>query len=489
MIEVKALNFTYMTDQESGLKNINLQIKRGEFVVLCGRSGCGKTTLTRALNGLIPHFFEGEFSGTVSMEGLEVSREDLSKTADYVGSVFQNPASQFFHMDTDGEFAFGCENQAMEPEKIRERVEKSVRLLQLEHLTGRNIFELSGGEKQQVACGSVYAASPQIYVLDEPSSNLDVSAITRLKRTLRLLKEEGNTIVISEHRLYYLMELADRFLYLEHGEIKRSYLPDHIWKMPEKTREALGLRIPRLKGLKFTAPGHKKSKSVLKITQLECIRNKKNILSIDDLDIPEQAIVAVIGENGAGKSTFAECVSGLLKCKGQIYARGRLCKPKTRVRNSYIVMQDVNRQLFCDSVSQEITLGLTNRQPEQEQELLARMGLSLLKEKHPASLSGGQKQRVAICAAISAEKQWLFYDEPTSGLDYEGMQRFGTLLQMNQSKAMVSFVITHDLELILCSCTHVLHLERGQLKEFYQLDGNTAEHLKKLFISEEREDD
>lgn len=484
MVKVENLYFTYTSNEENGLKNINLHVDKGEFVVLCGRSGCGKTTLTRVLNGLIPHFYEGAYRGNVRVGNLNVSNAELSRTADLIGSVFQNPGSQFFHIDTDGELAFGCENQAMEPEKIRERINQSVAILELEHLTGRNIFELSGGEKQQIACGSVYAANPKVYVLDEPSSNLDARAILRLKKTLKLLKEAGNTIVISEHRLYYLMDLADRFFYMEQGEIKQIYHSEDIRKMPDEIRKELGLRAPFLESVRIRERGFKTDKIAMNIHQLKYKRNKKEVLSIDHLAVPEHGIIAVVGENGAGKSTFAECVSGLLKCHGQILLNGRDCKQAARIQNSYIVMQDVNHQLFCDSVSEEITMGLSAQQAKKEQQLTDAMDLLPLREKHPASLSGGQKQRVAICAALCAGKQWMFYDEPTSGLDYDGMQRFCTLLQANREHALVSFVITHDLELVAGSCTHVLHLEHGKVKAFYQLDGEKVEELKQIFILE-----
>lgn len=482
MIEVENVNFTYVRSGGNCLKEISFQADKGEFIVLCGRSGCGKTTLTRALNGLIPHFYEGTFEGSVKVGELNISQADLSKTAELIGSVFQNPGSQFFHIDTDGELAFGCENLAMEPEEIRSNVKRSVKTLELEALTGRNLFELSGGEKQQIACGSVYATNPQVYVLDEPSSNLDARAIRRLKRTLALLKKMGKTVIISEHRLYYLMELADRFFYMEQGEIKHIYLPDEMKRLPDEVRVKLGLRTLFLEQVSLFKGSCENGEIAMEIAGLRCRRKKAEVLNIEYLAIPSHAVVAVVGENGAGKSTFAECVSGLLKCKGQVRVRGQVLKPRERVKNSYIVMQDVNYQLFCGSVSEEITLGTTKEQKKKETELLVSMDLVPFREKHPASLSGGQKQRVAICAAICAEKQWMFYDEPTSGLDYDGMHRFCTLLWNNRNNALASWVITHDLELIMGCCTHVLHLEQGQVKAFYELDMEHGDKLKQAFM-------
>lgn len=486
MIAVENVNFTYTASEKGCLKNINLQVKKGEFVVLCGRSGCGKTTLTRVLNGLIPHFYEGKFEGAVKVSGLNISEADLSKTADLIGSVFQNPSSQFFHIDTDGELSFGCENLAMEPEKIRRNVKKSVEDLELNELTGRTIFELSGGEKQQIACGSVYATEPEVYVLDEPSSNLDAKAILRLKSILGRLKKTGKTVIISEHRLYYLMELTDRFLYMEEGEIIHSYNALEMKGLSGEKRRRLGLRAPFLNRVSLTADPYEGEPDVMEIIKLTYRRKKEEVLNIEYLSIPNHAVVAIVGENGAGKTTFAECVSGLLKCRGQINIKGHLCKQKRRVKNSYIVMQDVNRQLFCESVLEEIALGVSERQKQGVDTLLHQMDLVPLKERHPASLSGGQKQRVSICSAICAEKQWMFYDEPTSGLDFDGMCRFCTLVQENREHALVSWVITHDLELIMGSCTHVLHLEHGRVKEFYCLNKENINRIRQTFGVEDR---
>lgn len=484
MISANNVSFKYSATSDNGLKNINFDISKGKFIVLCGRSGCGKTTLTRVLNGLIPHFYEGEFSGNIIAGDINVSESELSKTADLIGSVFQNPSSQFFHIDTDGELSFGCENLALKREKIFERVKRSVKDLELERLMGRNIFELSGGEKQQIACGSVYATDPAIYILDEPSSNLDAKAILRLKKTLEILKQAGNTIVISEHRLYYLMELADQFFYMENGKISQIYSRQEMKTMPDDIRQKLGLRVALLKNIKLQNREYKSGKAMIEIRRLQCKRKKKIILDIDHMEFPEDSIIAVVGENGAGKSTFSECLSGLLKCTGEICVNGRNMKPKERIKNSYMVMQDVNLQLFCGSVNEEVMMNVSKNETENGRKFLDKMDLLELRDKHPAALSGGQKQRVAICAAMCAEKEWMFYDEPTSGLDYDGMNRFCNLLEENRTKRTVSFVITHDLELIMGCCTHVMHLERGSVNMFFPLNRENVPRLQTLFFVE-----
>ena len=247
MIELKNICFQYANTEESSLENVSLQIPDGQCVLLCGESGCGKTTITRLLNGLIPHYYEGELKGDVLVKGLNVKQEELYDTARIVGSVFQNPRSQFFCVDTTSEIAFGCENMGLPEQEIRERMRQTVRELNMELLLDRDIFELSGGEKQKVACASVSALHPEVFVLDEPTSNLDVKAIEDLKKTLMLWKSEGKTIVIAEHRLYWLTELCDRVIYMKAGKIALDISMDEFKNYSEKTLSNMGLRTLRMK--------------------------------------------------------------------------------------------------------------------------------------------------------------------------------------------------------------------------------------------------
>lgn len=242
MIQIENVSFQYNNSEKGALKDVSISVDKGECVLLCGASGCGKTTITRLINGLIPHFYEGEYSGNVSVYGMNVQSEELYNISKKVGSVFQNPRSQFFCMDTTSEVAFGCENMGLVENDINERVKLAVSELEMENLMDRDIFKLSGGEKQRVACGSVTAMQPDVFVLDEPTSNLDKESIERLKNTLLLWKKQGKTIVIAEHRLYWLKEICDRVVYLEHGRIMFDITMQEFLKFSEQKLQNLGLR-------------------------------------------------------------------------------------------------------------------------------------------------------------------------------------------------------------------------------------------------------
>lgn len=474
MIEIKNVSFSYKNEetenQEKSLKNITLQIEKGEVVVLCGESGCGKTTVTRLINGLIPNYYEGDLTGEVLVAGKNVAKQPLYETAKIAGSVFQNPRSQFFNVDTTGEITFGCENLGMAGEEIERRLGEVTKRFHLEELLNRSIFELSGGQKQRIACGGAAMTDAQVLVLDEPSSNLDEESIADLAEILRLFKEEGKTIVLSEHRLYYLKGIADRFLYMRDGEIVAEYTEAEMAAMPEEKRKELGLRCFDVERLwresgfwNREREGEKKSFPIRNF--LFSYSGGKNVLQIEEGEIPRGEITAILGRNGAGKSTFARCLCGLKKRCGGLYEGGKWLGAKERLNISYLVMQDVNHQLFTESVEEEIRISMEEEKEELLEEVLEKMNLTGLRERHPMSLSGGQKQRLAIASAVASNREILIFDEPTSGLDYRHMLRVAALLKELRKMGKSIFVITHDKELVLECCTAVLYLEKGKITE------------------------
>ena len=311
MIELKHVSFAYQGQEHDGLHDINLTIADGECVLFCGRSGCGKTTITRLVNGLIPQFYAGELTGSVLVDGQEISKLPMYQIAAKVGSVFQNPRTQFFNVDTDSEIAFGIENEARPPVELAERVEQATDDLHIRPLRNRNIFELSGGEKQKIAFASVYAMNPEIYLLDEPSSNLDMASIQELKGHLRLLQKQGKTILIAEHRLYYLMDLADRIVYLEQGRIEKIFTPEEFRRLPREARERMGLRAADLAEVRPPQVHPLASSPVLELRDVTLRYKKRTILHRISLAAAKGEVIGVVGHNGAGKTTFSRALCGL----------------------------------------------------------------------------------------------------------------------------------------------------------------------------------
>lgn len=503
MIECKKVSFSYPPNEtdigdrkgHGTLRNIDLSINDGDFVLLCGTSGCGKTTLTRLFNGLIPHYYDGKLEGTVMLDGEDMSGLSLFDISKKVGSVFQNPRSQFFNVDTTSEIAFGCENHGLEEAEIRKRVKLVSEQLNLTNLLDRSVFSLSGGEKQKIACGSAAAVEPDVFVLDEPSSNLDAYSIADFRKLLKILKSQGKTIIIAEHRLYYLYDLADRIIYLSDGEIQGDYTLPEFQLIPAAEKAKMGLRPLGLGEFADIEPASLHSgQGIWKLNHFHFAYKKQpETLSLENIELPAGNVTAVIGHNGAGKTTLSRCLCGLEKrCKDILEKDGTSYSSKQRLKLCYMVMQDVNHQLFTESVLEEVLLSMPGKDSDESPEnvakaeaILTEMDLLPYKACHPMGLSGGQKQRVAIASAIASERPVILFDEPTSGLDLFHMRQVADSVKGLADSGKTIVIVTHDPEFILRCCNYVIHLENGRLEESYFLqDTEGRERLFNFFMME-----
>lgn len=467
------LSFRYAEETKAALRSAAGEVADGRCIVLCGGSGCGKSTLLRCLNGLVPQFYEGELTGFCQINGESAENMTIGEIGKLASSVFQDPRSQFFTINSSGEVAFGLENHGVSQEKMRERVDAAFHSFNLERLKNRNVYELSSGERQLVSILSAWAMNTDIVLLDEPTANLDFSAIEQLRAMLLKLKSEGKTLILSEHRLYYLNGLADEYWLMADGEIKRKFTAEEMAKMAPEEVSAMSLRVLNLDAVRVGAPSNETANGKIAFSAENIsYRYKKqtsDILADITLRAEQGEIVGLIGRNGCGKTTFGKIASGLLRpSSGRItYGGETLCGKHLREKALFI-MQEAEFQFFTNSVINELKYGrrVTHEFEEKVEELLRSIGMWECRTRHPFSLSGGQMQKLTLMMAYLSEKPIVVLDEPTAGLDAESLVSCCELIKRMQKEKLV-FIITHDTELIASVCTRCVCLSNGRaVREF-----------------------
>lgn len=494
-IALDKVTFQYAGKEGDAIRSVDLDIHEGEFVLLTGRSGCGKTTVARLINGLIPHFYAGELEGAARVGGTDTRDLGIGDIGRLVGSVFQDPRSQFFMTDTTSEVAFGCVNAGLPRAEVLERVEDAFRRMGIQYLRGRSVFGLSSGEMQMVAIASCYAMGPSVYVFDEPSANLDMEAVEALRKALSKLKREGKTVVVLEHRLFYLSGLIDRMVVIEDGAVASVYDAARALSLDDRSLARMGLRslrlesalraipvheqsLPKHEGAAFEAKGLTFSYESRRSTRgAESAPHRSRTIGPLNFSARSGEVVGVIGENGAGKTTLSRLCCGLEKeDRGTVSIDGRPLSPKERLGRIRLVMQDPDYQLFSDSVLEELSLG-GRRDADACERALRGLELWDMTEAHPATLSRGQKQRLAIACAVVDEAAAYFFDEPTSGLDRENMERVASEIRLLARSGGIVFAVSHDCEFLLSACDRILCLRDGLIVDDFALDGSTRERL------------
>ena len=470
MIHVADVGWRYPHADQPSLHDLDLRIEPGQFVILCGASGSGKSTALRLLNGLIPHFHEeGVLTGTVTVDGLLTATAELDAIGLVTGTVLQHPRRQFFTDSVPEELAFAMENFGFPSERIRARVGETVDDLAATLSVDQPLRNLSGGQQQQVAIAAATAHGPRVLLLDEPSSNLSADAVQRLTATLAELKAQGVTIVVAEHRLRYLEGLADRVIVLRDGAIDVEWTAAEFRAVPDSELASEGLRglvstvrLPVLPAAGASIAGGVAPEDVpaaaLELDGIRCRLGGRLVVAIDRAAFAAGEVTAIRGVNGAGKSTLARIVTGLQRSAGRVRLDGADLSPRARQRTSAIVMQDVQRQLFTDSVAAEIELAAGASSALAPDEVLDALDLGSLAERHPLSLSGGQQQRLVVASVRVAGRRIVIFDEPSSGVDRRHLHSISDQLRQVAADGAVVLLISHDDDLIAVAADRQLTL-------------------------------
>ena len=460
--------FQYAEEKQPTLQKVGGSIPAGRCVVLCGGSGCGKSTLLRCINGLIPQFYEGELRGFCRLNGQDTAGMSIGEIGELAASVFQDPRSQFFTVNSSNEVAFGLENHGLPQDEIRRRVDEAFRLFHLERLKDRNVYALSSGERQLISILSAWAMDTDIFLFDEPTANLDFAAAQQLKEILLALKSQGKTLLLSEHRLYYLADIADEYWVMAGGEIRGKYTAVEAKAFSAEQRQDLSLRPLDL--MEIAVP--KKPQPSETALEALCVsdvrytygRKAGDTLSGVGFSVREHEIVGLVGANGCGKTTIGKLIAGFYKPSGgRIMLFGKPQSPKQLQKQVLFILQEAEFQFFTSSVLHELQYGHTVT-PEFEaktEALLKSMDMWNCRDRHPFSLSGGQMQRLTLMMAYLSDKPIVILDEPTAGQDAESLGRCAALIrEMRKEKTVL--IITHDLELVADACDYCIGLSGGR---------------------------
>ena len=464
MIDFQNVYFSYK-DGELTTKDISFSINSGECVILCGRSGSGKSTILRTVSGLAPVFYEGFLQGKIEVDRQIPAELESENRAKLFGVVFQDPRSQFFMNTVQDEICFAAENIGVPPKKIKEMLHEVSNFVGIEGLLSRSIDELSSGQKQKVAIASSLILQPKVLILDEPTSNLDAQGAKTLVEIIKKIKGRGIAIIISEHRFDVFKEAADRFLYIDRGKLNKIWTREEFENLSDEKLSSLGLR-PKMV-VKNSNIHVKTDKDLLLDIHSLSFHYKKTREGIDNINLQlyKGEVVSLLGNNGAGKTTLCKVISGLLKeNSGTIEYKGKISNCNLRNKFCYFVMQDADYQLYSDSVAGEIVFGkkVTEKLKQDLMESLNAFKLMALKDRHPASLSGGEKQRVTLAAAYCSDVDIYILDEPTSGMDGDGLRAIIKWVKLLAEKGKIVIIITHDLLLAEATSNKFIYLEEGE---------------------------
>ena len=447
-IRLKEVSFKYDGAKENVLENINLTVEYGETVLLSGVSGEGKSTLLSIINGVIPFVNSGEFSGSVEIDGKDVTKLKISERSKLIGTVLQNADEQIIYDLVNEEIAFGCENLNIASEEIDRRIERFTTLMQIEK--NAKTKTLSGGQKQRLITASTLAMEQKIIILDEPLANLDTHTAHILLKALRNLANSGYAVLIVEHRLDVVKNYIDKVMRIEN---KQLFTSTDINDLNSGIKT-----IPHADG---SLPGE----VLIKGEKLFFAAGDRNIIDGLDIEIRAGERIVLLGENGCGKTTLMRMLARLNKpndgALSQTITKSKKANSKWFSKVGY-VYQNPTYQLFMPTLLSEISFKAKSE--EIAREMINAFGLSGLEQRHPQSLSEGQKRRASIAAVCASEPTVLFLDEPTVGQDYKNLcKTVEAVNKINKNLGTAIVTVTHDKRCAGALADRVLIMENGKI--------------------------
>lgn len=458
VMEARNLTFAYEGEHTPVLEDVNFSIAEGSIVFISGLSGSGKSTLLNVINGLIPEVIDGKLSGELFIGGK--SKVTMTERSMLIGNVFQNPRSQFFTTNTTAELVFAMENFGVSKPEMEMRLKALIKKYKLEHLLDRDIYELSSGERQMLALMSALIMNPRIVIFDEPSANLDYGNAMRLRRQIEELKSEGITVLVADHRCFYLRGLIDKVLLLSDNTVT-EYESEEAYFSSDYAARAVNLFDEKYESRLIARAGPID-------VRIENV-SYKGILQGVSAEFRRGEISTIVGVNGAGKTTLARLISGVINPdSGSVEIEGQ----------ALYIMQDADYQLFGASCIKELEIGSMDE--ELNAEALKALKLYEFRDAHPHSLSGGQKQRLQMAISRVSQNKVIILDEPTSGLDKNSMHRVVEQLEsMKRNHTII--IISHDYEFIRNITDRIFYLEDGRIRGTFYLDEENVDQLNKTF--------
>jgi energy-coupling factor transport system ATP-binding protein len=516
LIEIEDLTFSYSTQQhEPALRNLSCSIEQGSFVGITGLAEAGKSTFCRLIAGYIPHFFQGEFSGRVNVAGKDTTETTIGELAEWVGFVFENPFDQLTgaSLTVLEEAAFALENMGLAREQIRLRAEKSLTQVGMEDLKDRHPQQLSGGQSQRLALASIIAVQPEVFILDEPTSQLDPLGVEEVFDVISDMHTRGNTLIVVSQDLDHLAIRSDRLMVIDKGEIKWDGEPREVLLEAAEARYPILIpdvleisrklraagRIPSNPPLPLTVeqaanelssidiPGSAETIAAGRTSRHWKVESSKELLFEDvHYDYPtgvsairgvslslDEGCVCIVGQNGAGKTTFAKHLNGLLRpTRGRVLVRGkdtREYRVAELAREVGLAFQNPDDQLFRSTVEEEVRFGPDNvgASPEEAKRMVAfamdLMGLEAVPEKKPHDLGVPERKRVATASVIAMNTPVVVLDEPTGGQDAEGIELLGQLVGQLVQQGKLVVVVTHDVMFAARHADRVIALYQGRV--------------------------